>query len=263
MHNDKNINKFGLLNSLISLINESDDSASDVTVAKYLLQNYNRLHDLNIYDIAEECCVSRATIRRLAIKIGFENFRDLKDQNLNSSEYPFYHSGIENDESGNTVVQQIANMASECEQFFNEERKDTIVQELHQATQIVFLTNDVYSRQSSEFQKALILSGKMVRVVSSKFMDNEVLSNLKQNDILIVISVSGFFASQVVPFVQGNMAKKVLLTTVNDDLYKTVFDEIWYLSSEPKIGKRNVYTLYATQYCLERIFAAYVKKYKI
>lgn len=257
-----NINKFGLLNSLITIINEGKENSSDVLVSKYLLQNYKNLHNLNIYDVAEHCYVDRATIRRIARKLGFENFKDLKNQLSDFSDFPFYRTGIGEDTLGNTVAMQLANMTIECDNFFDTNRLDTIVGEIHEASQIVFLTFDVYSRQSSEFQKAMLLSGKMVRVISNKYDDNKVLSNISSNDILIVISISGFFVSQVTSLIEDSSAKKILLTTVREKKYENIFDEIWYLSEVPQIEKRSVYTMFATQYCLERIFEFYIKKYK-
>ena len=260
--NDKDINRFGLLNSLISLINEGEENSSDVTIAKYFLENYNRLQDLNIYDIAEECYVSRATIRRVAKKLGFENFKDLKNQFSEfTDDYSFYRSGIEYDSLENTIAQQISDMAIECERFFTNDKVEAIIQEMNQSSQIVFLTFVVYNSQIIEFQKAMILSGKMVRVVSSKYEDNEVLESLNANDILIVTSIFGFFVSQVIPVVKQSNAKKILLTTVQESEYESLFDEIWQLSSTPQRTSRSVYSVYVTQYCLEKIFAAYIKKY--
>ena len=259
---DNDINKWGLLNSLISLVNEGAEDKSEVTIAKCLLKNYNHIQDLNIYNIAEECFVSRATIRRMAKKLGFDNFKDLKSQFSDFSDnYSFYRTGIDNDILGNTVARQIFNMAIECDQFFTDNKIELTIQQMKKASQIVFLTSDIYSRQSSEFQKAMILSGKMVRVVSAKFDENEMIQKLKASDILIVISISGFFVSLAMPFVEKSKARKILLTTVQEELHKSIFDEIWYLSSEPKVEHRGVYTVYATQYCLEKIFTAYIKKY--
>ena len=68
------LNILRLLNSLISLINDGEENSSDVVIAKYLLENYNQLQNLNIYDVAEKCYVDRSTIRRLAKKLGFDNF---------------------------------------------------------------------------------------------------------------------------------------------------------------------------------------------
>ena len=54
-------------------------------------------------------------------------------------------------------------------------------------------------------------------------------------------------------------AKTILLTTVHDLKYYDYFDEVWYLSKSAKTNNRSVYTVFATQYCLEKIFDAYMK----
>ncbi len=258
---EKKLNKLGLLNSLITVINEGKENSSDVIIAKYLLENYEHLHELNIYDIAENCYVDRATIRRNAKKLGFANFKDLKNEVTDFSDFPFYKTGIGDDLSEGSVMNQITNMVTECDQFFEKEKIDRIVDDMRNSSQIVFLTFDVYSRQSSEFQKAMILNGKMVRIISSKFEDNDILKNLKSNDMLIVISMSGYFVTQIAPLIHDNAAKKILLTTVVDEENSCYFEEIWQLSKKPRIDKRSVYTMFATQYCLEKLFGAYVKKY--
>ncbi len=260
---ERDLNKYGILNSLISILNEGMDDLADVTIAKYLLQNYNRLQDLNIYNVASECFVSRTTILRFAKKLGFDNFKDLKSQFSNFYDtYLFYRSSIYGNRTGISCVEEISNMARECELFFTKERVASIVEDIHRATQIVFMTSDIYSRQSAEFQKAMILNGKMVRVISNKYENNEILDNLKQEDLLLVISVSGFFVTEIMPFIKENCAKKILLTTIHDKSYNKIFNEIWYLSETPKRGNRNVYTVFATQYCLEKIFDAYLKSLK-
>ncbi len=259
---DNDINKWGLLNSLISIINNREENSAEVSIAKYLLENYERMQDLNIYDVAEECYVDRATIRRMAQNLGFNNFKALKNQFLKFPNiYSFYHSGIDNSALENTMAQQISIMANECEAFFTSDRLDEITQNIYAASQIVFLMSDVYSRQSSEFQKAMILAGKMVRVVSKKYYNNEVLGSLKPNDIVIVVSISGFFVSQILPVIKSCLSKKVLMTTVQETSYDAFFDEIWRISRESRVDVKSVYTIYATQYCLEIISTAYIKKF--
>ena len=81
------INKYGLLNALLNIINTYEEDSSKVVIAKYLLSNFSNINQINIYDAAEECAVSRASIRRFSQDIGFENFRNLKQEKL---EYEFY-----------------------------------------------------------------------------------------------------------------------------------------------------------------------------
>ena len=44
------INKYGLLNALINVINNEDESSPKVIIAKYFLENFNNLHKMNIFD---------------------------------------------------------------------------------------------------------------------------------------------------------------------------------------------------------------------
>lgn len=254
------LNRYGVLNSLISILNEGEEDSSDAVIAKYLLQNFNHLQNLNIYDMADECFVSRATIRRFAQRLGFDNFKILKNQFESFHDtYSFYRAGIYDNTVNNTISEQILKMVNECDSFFTDEKIAGIVNDIKKANTIVFLTSDIYSRQSSEFQKAMILNDKMVRIISKKYENSELLHSLKSTDLLLVISVSGFFVNVILPYIKDNQAKTILLTTVHDLKYYDYFDEVWYLSKSAKTNNRSVYTVFATQYCLEKIFDAYMK----
>lgn len=254
------LNRYGVLNSLISILNEGEEDSSDAVIAKYLLQNFNHLQNLNIYDMADECFVSRATIRRFAQRLGFDNFKILKNQFESFRDtYSFYRAGIYDNTENNTISEQILKMVNECDSFFTDEKIAGIVNDIKKANTIVFLTSDIYSRQSSEFQKAMILNDKMVRIISKKYENSELLHSLKSTDLLLVISVSGFFVNVILPYIKDNQAKTILLTTVHDLKYYDYFDEVWYLSKSAKTNNRSVYTVFATQYCLEKIFDAYMK----
>lgn len=254
------LNRYGVLNSLISILNEGEEDSSDAVIAKYLLQNFNHLQNLNIYDMADECFVSRATIRRFAQRLGFDNFKILKNQFESFHDtYSFYRAGIYDNTEKNTISEQILKMVNECDSFFTDEKIAGIVNDIKKANTIVFLTSDIYSRQSSEFQKAMILNDKMVRIISKKYENSELLHSLKSTDLLLVISVSGFFVNVILPYIKDNQAKTILLTTVHDLKYYDYFDEVWYLSKSAKTNNRSVYTVFATQYCLEKIFDAYMK----
>ena len=254
------LNRYGVLNSLISILNEGEEDSSDAVIAKYLLQNFNHLQNLNIYDMADECFVSRATIRRFAQRLGFDNFKILKNQFESfHNTYSFYRAGIYDNTENNTISEQILKMVNECDSFFTDEKIAGIVNDIKKANTIVFLTSDIYSRQSSEFQKAMILNDKMVRIISKKYENSELLHSLKSTDLLLVISVSGFFVNVILPYIKDNQAKTILLTTVHDLKYYDYFDEVWYLSKSAKTNNRSVYTVFATQYCLEKIFDAYMK----
>lgn len=258
----EHINRWGLMNSLISIINETSDNDTNVMLAKYLLENYNRVHELNVYDIAEECFVSRATVRRLAQSLGYDNFKDLKKQFDDFyRNYSLFYFGIPATSGEQSVAKQLYEMALECDRHLTPDFLERVVTKIHQSKQVVFLTSDIYYDQCSDFQKAMILSGKIVRIISNKFEDNTVLENLKQDDMLVVVSVAGFFASVSFDMVNSLVSHKVLITTIHKDLYERTYDEVWYLSSSDQNQSRSIYTIYAVKYYLESIYATYIKKY--
>ncbi len=72
------IRHFSLMNSLLAVVNRSPHDSMDSTLARYFLERFDRLADLNVYDVAEECYTSRSGIRRFCQSIGLDNFSDLK-----------------------------------------------------------------------------------------------------------------------------------------------------------------------------------------
>lgn len=56
------INKWGLLNSLIEIVNNESSDDPHAILARHFLKNFDRIGQLNIYDLAEECFTSRASI---------------------------------------------------------------------------------------------------------------------------------------------------------------------------------------------------------
>ncbi len=62
----------------------------------------------------------------------------------------------------------------------------------------------------------MILNDKMVRIISKKYENSELLHSLKSTDLLLVISVSGFLVNVILPYIKDNQAKTILLTTVHD-----------------------------------------------
>lgn len=249
------INKYGFLNALISIINTYDEDDSKVVIAKYLLKNFDHVQQLNIYEVADECFVTRASIRRFAQHIGFENFRDLK---ANPELYSYYQRLEKIADYPTFLANQIAQMALDCNACINQEL-DRIIAYLDSCEQIVFLVDDVYSSRCVEFQKAMILSGKMVRIISHKFTDNKLLKNLTEKDLLIMISVTGGSAQRMDHFIQKIQCKKILFTVMHQQLFDAHYDFVLHLGSKNLPQIKTIYHMFAVEYCLDLIFHAYRK----
>ena len=64
--------------NLINFINTANVDDVYANAAKKILENINKIPELNITDVAEMCFVSTATISRLCRKLNYESFSDFK-----------------------------------------------------------------------------------------------------------------------------------------------------------------------------------------
>ena len=80
MNAPEKASSFGLslASRLCSIVNDSPATSVETVLAEYLLQHYNMLDTLNIYQFAEACRVPRSSIPRFCGKIGYANFSELK-----------------------------------------------------------------------------------------------------------------------------------------------------------------------------------------
>ena len=71
-------NRLNLIYKLNRIVNENEIGSVEYELAKYFLENFKYVKQWNIYQIAEENHVSRASVRRFGKLLGYENFSDMK-----------------------------------------------------------------------------------------------------------------------------------------------------------------------------------------
>lgn len=250
------LNKFGLLNSLLGIINNYDEDDSKVIIAKYFLTHFDRLDDINIFDAADECFVTRTSIRRFAKFIGFDNFRHLKKDH---EQYDYYLQFDEKENYPDYLSDQINQMATNLRNVVGIEIEE-IVRTIIESREIIFLVSDIYGARCLEFQKEMIFSGKMVRIVSYNFSDSKVLKRIDSNDLIIVISVLGSFTHQVNDFINQLDCRKAIMTSVEDSDILKNYDLILPMGEVGHPSTKTVYHTLAIEYYLDVVYHEYQKQ---
>lgn len=258
-----NINRLSLLNSLFSIINENNQESSNYVIANYFLRHYHQLSELNIYDVAAECFVSRSSVRRFCISIGFENFLDLKNAFKEyDDKYSYYmkHSNRENYRE--SLTKEINEMIVELDKRMNIDEVDKIADRIYKSKKVVFLTSGSSMSTIQEFQQSMIFHGKIINIVSDLYTDKPFISTLDKNDIIITISAMGNFAMASREYVLQSNAYKILITVNRDKEFKKWYDKVYHLSSIDRSNEgRSVYEKYGISYMFDIIYSAYVRKY--
>lgn len=243
------LNKFGLTNTLFEVINKNCEDSTDAIIAKYLIGNLENLENITIYDVAEACYTNRSTVRRFCISIGIGNFLDLKKEQLPRDFFAKDMTKKINYED--LLVEEVQKMAldiSGCSKAYKEELTNKIM-----ASNIcTFLISDIYNGACCSFQTDMIFKNKLIRIVQGNYTNDEVLKALTSNDLVIVISVSGRWAREAVPFISNRDYCAILLTTIHNE-FEEYYDKVYYLSSSDKAQERNIYHEFAVQYLLKII----------
>ena len=68
-----------LIIRLITFLNAQSPETTTYHIALTMLENYDKLHQLSITDVAKLCNVSKSTISKFARQLGFDDYLDLKD----------------------------------------------------------------------------------------------------------------------------------------------------------------------------------------
>lgn len=211
------IYKLSLINNLLQIINSTTSDNPNYVLAKYFLEHYLELSDTNIYKLADDCFVSRSSVRRFCKSMGYENFKSLKNQIKSiSHEYEYFMHLQTNHktllEYSQWTEKEILDMPKDVNRNISSDDYNRIVTQIHESNYPILLSSYSSNMVLLEFQRPLVLSGKIVHVMSDTNIDEESLLNMNENDYLMVVSSSGQFAKEIDRLLAKVNARKVLVT---------------------------------------------------
>ncbi|WP_265459289.1 MurR/RpiR family transcriptional regulator [Enterococcus sp. HY326] len=269
--------RFSLLNVLFSVMNSSEYSSLDNILAQYFIKNFERLNQLNIHEVAEECYCTRQSVRRFCNKIGFPNFSELKNYSIRYGYIRWEHlNRLRTPDFSKTLQQKIDAAIQNINLCIERGELITLAATINQADTVVFLIDDSLASLVSNFQRSMRYAGKLVKIVSNTFGGDNLLENLfetnKKNtnatlnslgeeDLLITISMTGNFARVTEDIVVQLEVQKVLLT-VNHEENFSFYNTVFFLSEEDQGHEGiNAYTNYGLNYFLDNLFNTYFNNY--
>lgn len=252
------IRHFSLMNSLLAVLNRSPHDSMDSTLARYFLERFDRLADLNVYDVAEECFTSRSGIRRFCQSIGLDNFSDLKSYAWEWSRHRrLFSRYADHDNYREHLMAELANMDRAINEAVPEHMLDRLAGLLHRSERIVILTSDFSSGAVRQFQQSMLYLRKVVDIVTDSTGDVSQLDALTREDTLIVISEHGNYARAVQAALASSPVERVLVTVDADKKTMSGFAHALRLSSGPSTAERTVFAQYGITYLFDLLYNRY------
>lgn len=258
------IGRFSLMTTLLNVVNENSCESSSYVLACYFLKHFYELDKLNIYDVADECFVSRSGVQRFCKSIGFDTFSGLKsssplERNIHKTSFIAYANRPDFRDFTRASMDE---MMREVEQMADRQDVAGFARAIHDSANVVLLTAEFSSMAPRDLQQELLVAGKLVSLVTDSHPDYALLRSLTEGDLLIVCSATGNYAYAVNDaLAQLTKPNKALVTLNRDPLFAKTYQTVYYLSGQNLDHQRSVYTKYGVSYFLDLLYNTYLREY--
>lgn len=252
------VRHFSIMNSLLTVLNSTEPGDLENVLARYFLERFDRLRDLNVYDVAEECYTSRSGIRRFCQSIGIENFSALK-----ASDYEwdlhrkFFVGYTDHPDFCCYLPKAIDEMMISINEHIDDGELTALATLIRDAEEVVLLSSDFSSMAVREFQQSMLYMHKIVQILTDSFGSERGLAELSPKSLIITISPSGNYARAARRQLEESAAARVLITLSHDTVLAEPYDAVLRLSSEDYYGKRTVYAKYGINYFFDLLYNRY------
>ena len=172
-------------------------TASEQAIAKYLLDKYGTGKDSTMMSstrIARNAGVSQATVIRFSQKLGYKSFKNMMMDIVNESFYfgeTNVHHGEDVRSTINKLQYQYEQSIKDVVSYNSDEAINAAVDYMEQAETVFCFGSRTSGSIVSVMYYRLLEIGCKTQFSNDTYLASSIAHNLKKNDVLIVVSVSG------------------------------------------------------------------------
>lgn len=246
-----------LFYSLIIFLDTVQESDINYNIALFIANNFYRIANMKINEVAKECFVSPSSISRFCRTLGYDNFAHLKQECYS------FHS---NDKKFNNLIQispslmyekpqvaakqYVAKVMSNMEvlsSLLDWHEIDEVLKLIHDSENVAFFGTQFSHSAALHFQTDLLMLEKYTMAYMDLTRQLDCAKDLNEDSVAIIFTVSGNYksiASKVFQYIKKSGCKVVVVTCHDDlDLGLDIDHKIIIGSYENRrTGKHNLLT---------------------
>ncbi|RGW44932.1 MurR/RpiR family transcriptional regulator, partial [Megamonas funiformis] len=214
--------------TLEELVNSKLDklNPTDLIVWRYIYAHKKECCYISIYDIADNCNVSRTTVLRFAKKLGLDGFSDLKMMlKMEISQA--------REKTSMDIAEATVNLCKNVGEEVAKQDFTRLNKLLHNAKRIfVYASGHVQKNVASEISRLFVNYNVLVYEIKGPDEIGIILKNITENDLFIIISLSGE-SKKVVDVAQKLYLQKIpiiSLTKLKSNTLATLSTENIYVT---------------------------------
>lgn len=232
---------------------------TDLYIIKIIMDHLSKIDKMGVEELAQKCNTSRTSILRVAKKLDFSGYSELKN-----------YLKWENEKYGQP---KLANLTQTMKQDFdmtyaqieNAKQLDAIVDKVRAAKQVfIYGTGQAQRYCAQELQRLFMQIGKHMYVINASEEFILVTKKLTPNDLVIILSLSGELRhiKPSVALLNMNNVPIVSITNLgNNELASMADFRLYAVSSPLPIAADLVHHSFANFFVIiEYLFRVYLEK---
>jgi DNA-binding MurR/RpiR family transcriptional regulator len=256
-----------ITNTLLNYINTASRSDNYYDIAKNILNNINKIEQININDLAELCYVSPATISRFCRDIGFDNFQEFKKvAAINYSidtDYSRVFLGLSKEKPEEAIENYTSSVFENIKYAFEKisiESLNKLAKDIHDSKSVAFFGIQFLYNMGLHLQSRLIIMGKFMQAERSYEQQLHCAQNLDKNSLAIIVSVEGSYFyrfTEIVDELKRNGVRIVLITQNLNSKFANMVDEVIVCGKSNSENEGRFAVLYIIEVLVARYAALY------
>ena len=243
---------------LIIFLDTAPENDTNYNIAYFMANNFYRIANMRISELASECFVSPATISRFCRALGYENFAHLKQEcyTFHSNDKKFnnlINISLETmrdypEKATTEYVQHVIEYLSFLPKLLDWKEIDATLKLIHDSPTVAFFGTQFSQSAALHFQTDLLMLEKFTMAYMDSSRQLDCAKSLDENSVAVIITVNGYFAESAFKTLQylKKSGCKVVLMTCNPNLdLKIDVDHtiIFGPSKNRKTGKHSLLTV--------------------
>lgn len=225
-----------IMSQLLSIVNYGDSKEVNEDIARTILQNYNKIPDLTIFDLADLCFVSSSSITRFIRTMGYNNYKEFKNEishtlkidvdyskkvNMASAEdlQPIYRRYTEN------VIENIQYTFDNIDY----RQLNRVCEMIYQAKEIALFGLEYANYVGIHFQNKMASLNRFIQLGVSDEKQLELAKKLAPNSLVFIISLEGSFFyrnNEIIDILTNKNCKIIAISMLTSGKFIDMCDEV-------------------------------------
>ena len=242
---------------LIIFLDTAQENDTNYNIAWFMANNFYRIADMRISELASECFVSPATISRFCRALGYENFAHLKQEcyTFHSDDKKFnnlINIPLETMKSNPEIatqeyVNQVIAYISDLPRILDWKEIDATLKLIHDCDSVAFFGTQFSQSAALHFQTDLLMLEKFTMAYMDSSRQLDCAKELTKDSVAIIMTVNGYFTGsgfKILQYIKKSGCKVVLMTCNPELDIKIPIDHTILLgqSKNRKTGKHSLLT---------------------